>query len=188
MYVIAQIISRCPLAHCRRLPISVDHSDCKRQKMALLFMSRRIAPRYNRPLHRRHINQATFKQQTTPPLRSFSAQPQPSQEEDAVPPFSPPLHSHHHDKDIFSSPNAHSHPTLSMKPRPKIGRLVLVRHGQSEWNVTDPARNLTARFVSLSECITFTSFIRLYMKLSIASYDYVANCQNQTNNRLDGPI
>lgn len=31
---------------------------------------------------------------------------------------------------------------------PKIGRLVLVRHGQSEWNVTDPARNLTARFVS----------------------------------------
>lgn len=32
--------------------------------------------------------------------------------------------------------------------QPKIGRLVLVRHGQSEWNVTDPTRGLTARFVS----------------------------------------
>lgn len=34
--------------------------------------------------------------------------------------------------------------------QPKIGRLVLVRHGQSEWNVTDPTRGLTARFVSYS--------------------------------------
>ncbi|KAL3827152.1 hypothetical protein ACHAXA_006707, partial [Cyclostephanos tholiformis] len=34
---------------------------------------------------------------------------------------------------------------------PKIGRLVLVRHGQSEWNVTDPSRNLTARFTGWAD-------------------------------------
>ena len=28
----------------------------------------------------------------------------------------------------------------------KIGRLVLVRHGESIWNVTDTARNLVTRF------------------------------------------
>ncbi|EED91774.1 hypothetical protein THAPSDRAFT_263035, partial [Thalassiosira pseudonana CCMP1335] len=30
-------------------------------------------------------------------------------------------------------------------------RLVLVRHGQSEWNVTDPTRNLTARFTGWAD-------------------------------------
>lgn len=48
---------------------------------------------------------------------------------------------------------------------PKIGRLVLVRHGQSEWNVTDPTRGLTARFVSyckfhvIMACAVFVTFI-----------------------------
>jgi 2,3-bisphosphoglycerate-dependent phosphoglycerate mutase len=33
----------------------------------------------------------------------------------------------------------------------KIGRLILIRHGQSEWNVTDPTRNLTARFTGWAD-------------------------------------
>ena len=35
--------------------------------------------------------------------------------------------------------------------RSKIGRLILIRHGQSEWNVTDPTRNLTARFTGWAD-------------------------------------
>jgi hypothetical protein len=52
------------------------------------------------------------------------------------------LHFHTNDGDTASMHKHHN------QAAPKIGRLVLVRHGQSEWNVTDPARNLTARFVS----------------------------------------
>lgn len=33
----------------------------------------------------------------------------------------------------------------------KIGRLILIRHGQSEWNVTDPTRSLTARFTGWAD-------------------------------------
>jgi len=85
-------------------------------------------------------------------VRRFSARPRPSQEENTEPaPFSPPLRrSHHRDNEILSlSSDAHAGPNLS--ERPKIGRLVLVRHGQSEWNVTDPTRNLTARFTGWAD-------------------------------------
>jgi hypothetical protein len=46
--------------------------------------------------------------------------------------------------------------------QPKIGRLVLVRHGQSEWNVTDPRRGLTARFVSY--CLFFIYIYILFIQ------------------------
>ena len=62
------------------------------------------------------------------------------------------IHPHHHDNE----PNLHLHRKRHVEqPRAKIGRLVLVRHGQSEWNVTDPTRNLTARFVSEVASYTF---------------------------------
>mmetsp|Transcript_9041 Transcript_9041/g.16643 ORF Transcript_9041/g.16643 Transcript_9041/m.16643 type:complete len:472 (-) Transcript_9041:51-1466(-) len=38
-----------------------------------------------------------------------------------------------------------------IRPSPKIGRLILVRHGQSVWNVTDPSRDLTARFTGWAD-------------------------------------
>ena len=55
------------------------------------------------------------------------------------------LHPHYHDETSLQSVRRKNNSEL---PQPKIGRLVLVRHGQSVWNVTDPTRNLTARFVS----------------------------------------
>ncbi len=50
---------------------------------------------------------------------------------------------------------AHARHNHLHSDEPKIGRLVLVRHGQSEWNVTDPSRNLTARFVSYNAACDF---------------------------------
>ena len=82
----------------------------------------------------------------------FSAQPSPSHEEEEfdIHPSLPgtgtgtttPLF--HNEKNSSSSHNTHSE-------APKIGRLVLIRHGQSEWNVTDPSRNLTARFTGWAD-------------------------------------
>lgn len=47
---------------------------------------------------------------------------------------------------VHSNGRRYSARPLEKDINPKIGRLVLVRHGQSEWNVTDPSRGLTARF------------------------------------------
>ncbi|KAL7550774.1 hypothetical protein ACHAWF_015067 [Thalassiosira exigua] len=85
-------------------------------------------------------------------LRELSAQPQPSREED--PPPLPSLFDRHHsgnDNDNDRSQNNHPLATSARKPQPKIGRLILVRHGQSVWNVTDPTRNLTARFTGWAD-------------------------------------
>jgi bisphosphoglycerate-dependent phosphoglycerate mutase len=80
----------------------------------------------------------------------FSAQPSQSHEEEldadsAVPPPFPALRHHHHHDD-----NKISH-SYRNSQAPKIGRLILVRHGQSKWNVTDPTRNLTARFTGWAD-------------------------------------
>ena len=155
--------------------------------MALLLVSMRIHPRCP-PLQRRKFYLAPLlcKEQTSRPnaARRFSARPQPSQEENTEPaPFSPPLRrSHHRDNEILSlSSDAHAGPNLS--ERPKIGRLVLVRHGQSEWNVTDPTRNLTARFVSLTwNDITYSS------QFTTLSYSLCVDLLMLGNKRLDGPI
>lgn len=63
------------------------------------------------------------------------------------------LRVHRHDNEL-NSHSSHRNRHIE-QPRPKIGRLVLVRHGQSQWNVTDPTRNLTARFVSKGRSIYF---------------------------------
>jgi len=38
-----------------------------------------------------------------------------------------------------------SHTAADAKKR-KLGRLVLVRHGESIWNITDPSRGISPRF------------------------------------------
>ena len=78
--------------------------------------------------------------------RSLSAQPLHLDEVS----HAAPLHSHRHETDI----DLHA---VDL-PSPKIGRLVLVRHGQSEWNVTDPTRYLTARFVSYNMCSASSNY------------------------------
>jgi hypothetical protein len=68
--------------------------------------------------------------------------------------------------------------------QPKIGRLVLVRHGQSEWNVTDPRRGLTARFVSY--CLFF---IYIYIIHSAKLKHYVLLTETRyIHIRRDGQI
>ena len=100
--------------------------------------------------------------------RSFSAQPLHLDEVSGV-----LLHSHHHDSEVdLNQVYRNSHDDM---PSPKIGRLVLVRHGQSEWNVTDPTRNLTARFVSFIVLNLLKShFLRYILK------------KEYLENRLDG--
>lgn len=83
----------------------------------------------------------------------FSTQPSPLHEEEldadpAVPPPFPPLRHHHHHNDNKISHSSRNH---KLSQAPKIGRLILVRHGQSKWNVTDPTRNLTARFTGWAD-------------------------------------
>ena len=43
------------------------------------------------------------------------------------------------------STQLHAHTAVDTKKR-KLGRLVLVRHGESIWNVTDPTRDISPRF------------------------------------------
>mmetsp|Transcript_31166 Transcript_31166/g.93445 ORF Transcript_31166/g.93445 Transcript_31166/m.93445 type:complete len:136 (+) Transcript_31166:188-595(+) len=38
-----------------------------------------------------------------------------------------------------------------LPPCEREGKLILVRHGQSAWNVTDPSRGLTARFTGWAD-------------------------------------
>lgn len=56
--------------------------------------------------------------------------------------------------------------------QPKIGRLVLVRHGQSEWNVTDPTRGLTARFVSYHVSLCHIHSVKLTLCYSLKQLLY----------------
>ncbi len=80
--------------------------------------------------------------------RILSSQPWNENEDDLSRPLPLPL-----------APSTRSRPSHKKKirPSPKIGRLILVRHGQSVWNVTDPSRDLTARFVSY--CFILFSFV-----------------------------
>lgn len=55
------------------------------------------------------------------------------------------------DRPFSSSSTSTRRNHLQINDEPTIGRLVLVRHGQSEWNVTDPTRNLTARFTGWAD-------------------------------------
>ena len=91
----------------------------------------------------------------------FSAQPTPLHEDELDAddrPLSPRFSSsnrgnnHPDDDNIASAHYTHSrHQKIIPQEVPKIGRLILVRHGQSKWNVTDPTRNLTARFTGWAD-------------------------------------
>ena len=102
-------------------------------------LQRRVSTPSFLPSHRLKPKHSSSSQ-----LRNLSTQPW--QDED-LPPDPIPLHLHHHGNGVHSSRTHRIHGLVS-KPCPKVGRLVLVRHGQSVWNVTDPTRDLTARFVS----------------------------------------
>lgn len=81
------------------------------------------------------------KQQGTANRRFYSALPslQSDDEED---------HLEHNSSSLSSNP---PHFVNAKDYQSKIGRLILIRHGQSEWNVTDPTRNLTARFTGWAD-------------------------------------
>lgn len=109
--------------------------------MVFVFHSRRAAP-WSRRLHRGQTYTVQLKGHTS--NRRYSAQPL-EEEEYSQPTTTQPFQRNRRVNEIISSSSNHLH-----SDEPKIGRLVLVRHGQSEWNVTDPSRNLTARFVSIA--------------------------------------
>lgn len=112
------------------------------------LLSIRIAQCYQPPLHRNstYLLSSVQSWKDVQSGRRLSSQPSAWTEDDEE--------TVHHDADAAvddkpsASRHARSHNHVDTKPQPMIGRLVLVRHGQSEWNVTDPTRNLTARFVS----------------------------------------
>eukprot|EP00804_Cyclotella_cryptica_P017634 CCRYP_006763-RA/>CCRYP_006763-RA protein AED:0.21 eAED:0.21 QI:224/1/1/1/1/1/2/533/516 len=78
----------------------------------------------------------------------FSTQPL-HEEEDIHDSEQHQLHVHHRGNKLNLN-SSHRNRRVE-QAAPKIGRLVLVRHGQSEWNVTDPTRNLTARFTGWAD-------------------------------------
>ena len=114
--------------------------------MVLLFQSTRTVSRW-RPLHQGQTYTSQSKGHTS--NRRYSAQPL-QEEEDAQPIITLPFQHNRRVDEISTSPSTHVRRNHLHSDEPKIGRLVLVRHGQSEWNVTDPSRNLTARFVSIA--------------------------------------
>jgi hypothetical protein len=123
----------------------IDHTG---GKMVLLFHSTRTVSR-GRPLHQGQTYTAQLKGHTS--SRRYSAQPLQLQEEEYAQPIITPLFQHRRRvNEILTSSSTHANRNYLHSDEPKIGRLVLVRHGQSEWNVTDPSRNLTARFVSIA--------------------------------------
>jgi hypothetical protein len=132
--------------------------------MVILFHSTRTVSRW-RPLHQGQTYTSQSKGQSN---RRYSAQPL-QEEEDAQPIIMPPFQHSRRVIEISTSSSTHTRRNHHLhSDEPKIGRLVLVRHGQSEWNVTDPSRNLTARFVSItySKVGGLGSFVTLILPMS----------------------